>query len=381
MNNTINTSGLSIEKFETFILDVPTIRQHIMSVASMQQQTMVLLRLTFSDGTVGLGEATTIGGLSYGEESPEGIRLCLETYIKPLLLNQHYSSIGAMMAAIKRHIVGNRFAKCAVEIALYDALGHRLGVPVSELLGGRIVDRIPVLWVLASGNLENDIAEAEQMISSGRHNVFKIKIGKRSVEEDIAHVAAIKQAIGDRGSVRVDVNQAWTRSQANRGCRLLADAGIDLVEQPLARNDVEGASQLVSLGIIPIMLDESVQGPTGAFQLAQAKAADIYAIKILQSGGLSEGREVASIASRSGAALYGGTMLESPICTVASAQLFSTFEPFEWGTELFAPLLLKEQFINETLDYSDFHLTLPTSPGLGVTLDQDKVDYYRRADQ
>ena len=371
-------SNLKIERVETFILDVPTIRPHVLAMATMNHQSMVILRITFSDGTQGIGEATTIGGLSYGEESPESIKLTLDNYITPILLKRDYKSIGDTMSFIKRNIVGNRFAKCAVEIALYDALGHRLGVPVSELLGGRVVDRLPVLWVLASGNLETDIDEAHAMIDSRRHNVFKIKIGKRSVKEDVAHVAAIKKAIGDTGRVQVDVNQAWTRSQANLGAPMLADAGIDLVEQPLSCSDVQGAQHLVNQGVIPIMMDESVQGPKVALDLIRAKAADIYAIKILQAGGLTEAQDVIAMAKHSGAALYGGTMLESPVCTIASAQLFSTYETFEWGTELFSPLLQKDSFINETLDYSDFQLTVPATPGLGISLDEEKVEFYKR---
>ncbi|MBL4672958.1 MAG: muconate cycloisomerase [Arenicella sp.] len=371
-------SKLKIDNVETFLLDVPTIRPHVLAMVTMNHQSMVILRITFSDGTQGIGEATTIGGLSYGGESPESIKLTLDKYIAPILLEQDYKSVGATMSFIKHNIVANRFAKCAVEMALYDALGHRLGVSVSELLGGRVLDRLAVLWVLASGKLETDIDEAQRMIDSRRHNVFKIKIGKRSVDQDVAHVAAIKRAIGDAGRVQVDVNQAWTRAQANRGARMLADAGIELLEQPLVSSDVEGAQHLVSLGVIPIMLDESVQGPKVALDLVRAKAADIYAIKILQAGGLTEAQEVISVAKNSGAGLYGGTMLESPVSTIAAAQLFSTFDAFEWGTELFSPLLQKDSFINESLDYSDFQLTVPTGPGLGISLDQEKVDFYKR---
>ena len=71
-------------------------------------------------------------------------------------------------------------------------------------------------------------------------------------------------------------------------------------------------------------------------------------------------------------------MLESPVCTIASAQLFSTYEQFEWGTELFSPLLQRDSFINETLDYSNFQLTVPNTPGLGISLNQEKVDFYKR---
>src|SRR3546814_20580386 len=72
------------------------------------------------------------------------------------------------------------------------------------------------------------------MLAERRHQRFKLKIGRRSVQQDVAHVAAIKQALGDRGSVRVDVNMAWSELQARQGLAALADAGCELVEQPVA---------------------------------------------------------------------------------------------------------------------------------------------------
>ncbi|WP_280321536.1 enolase C-terminal domain-like protein [Sulfitobacter faviae] len=74
-----------------------------------------------------------------------------------------------------------------------------------------------VAWTLASGNSDTDIAEAQEMIETRRHNIFKLKIGKRSVQEDVAHVARIKQAVGDAASVRVDVNTAWSLQEARWG--------------------------------------------------------------------------------------------------------------------------------------------------------------------
>lgn len=373
-----NPQGLRIERIETQILDVPTIRAHVLSMATMNHKNIVLVRMHFSDGTVGLGEASTIGGLSYGNESPEGIKLAIDTYMAPILIDQPFTSIGAAMRNIEKQIVGNRFAKCALETAMLDAMGQRLSVPITELLGGRVTDRIPVLWVLASGDLNTDIAEAESMIDQRRHNVFKIKIGKRSLKEDIDHVAGIKRALGDAGEVRVDVNQAWSRSQASKGVAMLADAGVSLVEQPMAFDDYEGAAQLCRQSRIAVMADESVQGPNIAFDMARRQAADCYSIKIAQSGGLFAAQRVAAIVSSSGASLYGGTMLESAIGTIASAHLMATFSDIEWGTELFAPLLLKESFINESLDYSDFGLAVPNTPGLGLSLDEDRVAFFTR---
>src|SRR5690606_34738739 len=119
-----------------------------------------------------------------------------------------------------------------IESALLDAQGKRLGLPVSELLGGRVRDSLEVAWTLASGNTRQDIAEAEHMLDIRRHRIFKLKIGANEVSHDLKHVIAIKRALGDLASVRVDVNQYWDESQAVRACKILADHDIDLIEQP-----------------------------------------------------------------------------------------------------------------------------------------------------
>ena len=104
----------------------------------------------------------------------------------------------------------------------------------------------------------------------------------------------------------------------------------------------------------------------------------MFAVKIAQSGGLHAGRDVAAIADASGVALYGGTMLEAGVGTAASAHLFATFPKLAWGTELFGPLLLTEEILAEPLDYADFSLGVPTGPGLGIALDEDKIARFRR---
>jgi len=167
-----------IEQVETFLVDLPTIRPHQLAMTTMSSQTLMIVRIRCSDGIVGIGEGTTIGGLAYGAESPEGMKLAIDTYFAPHLLKSNPNQVGATMAAIGRAVQDNRFAKCAVETALLDALGKRAGLSVSDLLGGRFHDRLPVAWTLASGNTAGDIAEAEAMLAKRRHNVFKLKIGK-----------------------------------------------------------------------------------------------------------------------------------------------------------------------------------------------------------
>jgi muconate cycloisomerase len=369
---------IQIEAVEALLLDIPTIRPHQLSVATMRQQCLVLVRIRSSDGIVGWGEASTIGGLAYGEESPESIKVNIDTYMAPLLLGADAGSPAACMDMLGDSIQGNRFAKCALETALFDAQARRLGVPLSTLFGGRVRDNLPVAWTLASGDTARDIAEAEKMLDLQRHRIFKLKIGARELRADVAHVAAIKRALGERASVRVDVNQAWDETDAMLGMRMLEQAGVDLVEQPIAAGNHEGMRRLRQQNRVPLMADEALHGPADAYLLAAHRAADVFAIKITQSGGLRGAQQVAAIGAAAHVALYGGTMLEGAVGTIASAQLFATFPALVWGTELFGPLLLTEEILQMPLAYRDFALQLPTGPGLGIELDEDKLGFLRR---
>lgn len=363
---------------ETILVEIPTIRPHKMAVATMQTQTLVLIKITTEDGFVGWGEATTIGGLGYGEESPESIKTNIETYFSPLLKTLKAHNIAQIMQVLKKNINGNRFAKCAIQTALLDIQAQRLNLPLSELLGGRLRDSVPVLWVLASGDTQKDIAEAQKMIAIKRHNTFKLKIGSRPVEADVEHVLAIKQALGKDVSIRVDVNRAWSELDAIKGIQLLQDGGVDLIEQPCAIDNIDAMQRLSRRFDIAIMADESLMGPSSAYRLARTNVASVFAVKVAQSGGLLEGRDVATIAQLAGIDLYGGTMLEGPVGTIASAHLFSTFENLAAGTELFGPLLLTEEILKTPLQYQNFELVVPQNLGLGIELDQDKIDNLRR---
>jgi muconate cycloisomerase len=367
-----------IREIETTLVDVPTIRPHKLSVATMNTQTLVLVRVRCDDGIDGWGEATTIGGLNYGEESPESIKANIDAYIAPLLVGMDGCRVAAVMAKLRKTIQGNRFAKCAIETALLDAQGQRLGVPVSELLGGRVRATLPVAWTLASGDTATDIAEAETMLDKRRHRIFKLKIGARSVEDDVAHVLAIKRALGERASVRVDVNQAWSELEAVRGIAALADGGIDLVEQPVRADNRAALRRLSARFDVAVMADEALHGPGDAYDIARSEGADVFAVKIAQSGGLFPALQVAAVAQLAGIGLYGGTMLEGGIGTAASAHLCSTFADLSWDTELFGPLLLTEEVLQEPLVYKDFSLQVPDQPGLGVTIDTDKLRRMRR---
>ncbi|SAL62444.1 muconate/chloromuconate family cycloisomerase [Caballeronia telluris] len=367
-----------ITSVEAILVDLPTIRAHQLAMATMQQQTLVIVRLHSSDGIEGIGEATTIGGLSYGDESPEGIKLTIDTYLAPALVGLDSTNVNGAMLKLNKIARGNRFAKCAIETALLDAQGKRLGVPVSTLLGGAVRKTLPVLWTLASGDTQRDIEEAEMLLAERRHNTFKLKIGRRSVRDDVAHVSTIKAALGDRAKVTVDVNQAWNEVDAALGIEALEAAGIDLIEQPTPREQRGALARLASRFIVPIMADEAVTGPEDALELVRHACADVFALKIAKSGGIYGMMRVAAIADAAGVSLYGGTMLEGSIGSIASAHGFSALPQLAWGTELFGPLLLKDDIVTARPQYRDFDLHLTDGPGLGLQIDEDKLAFYRR---
>lgn len=367
-----------IDVIETMIVDVPTIRGHVLSMATMRTQTAVLVRIRFSDGSEGLGEGTTIGGLSYCPESPESIQSVIETYIAPGIVGLDGDDINSVTQLVDRMVQGNRIAKSAIEIALWDGLGKRLGVPVSQLFGGAVHKRLPVAWTLASGNSDTDIAEAEEMIERGRHNIFKLKIGKRAVADDVAHVSKIAKALGDRASIRVDVNQAWSLQDARWGLKGLQEAGCVLVEQPIKARYRNAMAELTAKYEIALMADEILNGPEDALVVAANHCADVFAVKVAQSGGLKRGAEVIAIGQAAGLGLYGGTMLETGLGTSAALQLFATVDRLEWGTELFGPLLLTDEILTNPIVYTDFNVEVPQGHGIGAELDMDKVNFYSR---
>ena len=378
INSAIPGMNAQITSVEAILVDLPTIRAHQLAMATMQQQTLVIIRLRSSDGIEGIGEATTIGGLSYGEESPEGIKLTIDTYLAPAIIGHDAINTNDAMLKLNKVARGNRFAKCAIETALLDAQGKRLGVPVSTLLGGAVRKTLPVLWTLASGDTQRDIEEAEMLLAERRHNTFKLKIGRRSVRDDVAHVSRIKAALGERAKVTVDVNQAWNEVDAALGIEALEAAGVDLIEQPTPREQRGALARLASRFIVPIMADEAVTGPEDALELVRGACADVFALKIAKSGGIYGMMRTAAIADAAGVSLYGGTMLEGSIGSIASAHGFAALPQLAWGTELFGPLLLKDDIVAARPQYRGFDLHMPEGPGLGLHIDEEKLAFYRR---
>lgn len=369
---------LAVESVDTSIIDLPLRRPHRFTSLTIDHQSYVLVRVRTAEGIEGIGEAVVPGGPWWGGESIEGIKVAIDTYLGQCVTGRNATRVESLRHEMDRVVHGNPFAKAAVEMALFDVWGKALDMPVYDLVGGLYRTAIPVTWALGADDAPVVIEEIEGKLDAGLHASFKLKMGAQDAERDVARVLDITQALAKRTSLRVDLNCAWDELTATRWLPELEAGGIELVEQPVPGWHVDALARLSALLRIPIMADESVWSPQDAFRLARAAAADIFALKIPKSGGLTMVRRVASIAAAAGISCHGGTTIESSIGTAASAQLYGALPEVTEGCELFGPLLLADDVVAEGLDYRDGQLHVPGGPGIGITLDEDKVRHYTR---
>jgi muconate cycloisomerase len=369
----------AIASIRSTIVDVPTVRRHELSSLSVTAQSYVIVELRLANGADGIGEAATLGGPRWSEESVESIKATIDAYLAPALLGAPADGFQAartrMDAAAKR----NNAAKAAIESALFDAVGKTLGVPAVQLLGGAVRESMPVLWTLASGDPAQEIEEAENKLAARLHDTFKVKIGAQSPEADLARLRRLAGVLAGRASLIVDANQAWDEATALRCLSVLAELGIGLVEQPLPAWNLAGMARLRARSTVPLMADESVFSTHDMLDVARAGAAEVVSLKLVKHGGLLATRDVAAIAEAAGIGLYGGCLLESSIGAAAHLQVFAGLRELPWGCEHFGPQILVDDLVEEPLRFADFQIHLPTGSGLGVTVDQEKLRRYARA--
>lgn len=369
---------MKIRSVDVYILDLPTIRPHQLAMHTIVSQAVVVGCVTADDGSEGWSEVATIGGASYGESTPEAIKANIDAYITPLVIGKDPIHFDKIMHDVSTQVRGNYFAKTVVEAAIIDLAARSKGVPAFELFGGQIHQSLPIAWTLASGDTAKDIEEAKELYQQKRHKIFKLKIGKGDPFKNVEHVRQIKAALADDVRITVDVNQAWDEDTSNYCIAALQDGGVSMVEQPLPTWNYEGMSRLTSRFVVPIMADEAANSVHDVFQIAKHRAGNCIALKPCKHGGLTQTKKVAAIAEGAGLGLYGGTMIESSLGTAICAQLYSTIPNLQFGTEIFGPLLFKDDITETTLQFENFEVVIPNGPGFGLNIDREKVKHYAR---
>lgn len=369
---------MTIKEFKTYILDMETVRPHKLSMTTITTQAMIVGRAIAEDGTEGWSEVANIGGIAYGEQTPEAIKINIDTYLADFVIGKKAKDFNKIMWEISHYAKGNNYSKAVVEGALIDLAARQKGVPAYELLGGKIHDSIPLAWTLASGDTERDIKEAKHMLEIKRHNIFKLKIGSGDPDENVEHTRKIIEAVGDQARITVDINQAWDEDTAVRCIKKLEEYGVSMIEQPVPVWNQAAMTRLTERFDVPIMADESSTYVHDTYSIIKNRAGDSIALKPCKHGGLLETKKVAGIAEGAGVGLYGGTMIESTLGSSMALSVYSTIHEFEFGTELFGQFLFKDRITVEELEVKDFELVVPDGPGFGLTVDIDQVKKFAR---
>ena len=250
---------------------------------------------------------------------------------------------------------GSQAARAAIDITLHDLWGKRLGQPLYRLLGLNPHATPPTSFTIA-------MDEPELMAQRARESgmpLIKIKLGS---PDDLQKVRLIREATNAR--LQVDANAGWTREQAARLIPQLAEFGLELVEQPLPKGDIEGLRQL-RLQLqeahidLPIFADESIK--TAQDVAAHAGAVDGVVIKLMKSGGIREALRAIHTARALAMRIMLGCMVESSVGVTAAAHL----APLCDYADLDGPLLIKnDPFCG--LQYAGSRLVLPDGAGIGV---------------
>lgn len=349
-----------------------------MSFGEIGRQHLMLVRIVDEDGVEGVGEACVMGGPYWNCETIEGAQAVVTRYASPHLLGRGFDGLHAFSAVLWKLFRGNGAARCALEMAYLDLLGKKAGQPAVQLLGGAVRQRIPVAWTLRSGALADALEDGEEAIRERGHRMFKLKVGIAEPASEIAFAAALVERFQGRARILVDANQAWTQDAAREILPRLADAGVCAVEQPVAAHDVLAMARLVRDGALAVIADEPLTDPGVATMFAAAGAASGFSLKPQRDGGLCSSLQMAAIAKAHGISCYGGTMLETSLGTAALCALYAVVPDLQWGCELLGPLRLDGDIVAVPLHPQDGDYSVPSGPGLGVTLDEERIDYLVR---
>ena len=275
----------------------------------------------------------------------------------------------------------------AVDIALWDIAGKAAGQSVSDLLGGRIRDKVAVYATglyYTEGEFPTRLLDEATMYVELGFKGMKTKIGGLPIAEDVRRVAAIRGAIGDDIRLMVDANQAYPASTAIRIGNELAAYDITWFEEPVNAKDVDAYLQVQAAVPMPVAGGENLRTRYEFKDFFARRAYDIAQPDVVNAGGITEMRNIAMTANSYGI-LVNPHVWGSPVMIAASLHLASTippcppaYEPRPYEQEPVmefdrTPSGIREGITAEPFDQQDGFVSVPTGPGLGVEIDEEAV--------
>ncbi len=357
----------------------------------------VLVHVHTDEGLTGLGESAHFGG------PPDTTRAILEHELANLIIGRPAHEIESIWHRMFHRSMqhGRRGAVVAamsgIDIALWDLLGKATGRPVHELLG-TFQTRLPAYasgGFYLAGQSPDDLADELHGYVRRGFRAVKMKVGRNpevalnplrsafddafchvTVRADLERVQAVRDRIGPDIGLMVDANSGWNANVALRAMPLLEEADVAWLEEPLFPEDVVGNSRLTRAGSIPIAGYETIQARFGYKDLVAAGGVDIVQPDATWTGGITECRRIAALASchNLGCAPH---VFGSAVGLAANAHLFASVPNavlFEFDQ---TPNALRDELLTSPIDIDvDGMVTVPSGPGLGIELDGDTVARY-----
>jgi len=365
---------MKITKIESIPISIPLRKPYVISRGPILTLDHIVTKVYTDENIIGFGEAAPLP--IFSDETQEDIKIIIDNYLAPVVIGEDPFDMEKLLEKMDKSITGHTFAKAAIECALWDIMGKSVKKPVYKLLGGLYRDKIPVVWAVGLGNPSEMAEEAKKYVEMG-FTTIKIKIGINP-KKDLERVAAVRSAIGDGPSVRVDANQGYTADVAIKICRKMEKYDLELIEQPVPRHDLNGMAAVARALDTPIMADESVFTPEDAIQVVRKEAAGIINIKIMKSGGLYNSKKIAAIAESAGIPCIVGSMIEMGIGTVAGAHFACAIKIIRYPCELIGNMLLEDDILKEQYVGEKGFLRIPQGHGLGIEVKEDGIDKYKR---
>ncbi len=355
---------MKIQSIQFGMLRVPLKSPFKTALRTVEQVEDVILIIETDNGCRGYGSAPATAVIT--GETHGSIIEAISKVIAPRLIGRSIEDLNDLTNRVQHSIVKNYSAKAAVEIALYDLFGQLYDAPVYKLLGGG--DNVITTDITISVDYIDKMVEDALAALELGFETLKIKVGKDPAL-DVERIKAIHAAVNDRALIRLDANQGWTPKQAVRVLRTLEESGVqlELVEQPVCGDDIDGMKYVNERVDTPVMADESSFGPRQAMDVIINRAADIINIKLMKTGGISNAIKVADLSGTFGAKCLIGCMLESSIGVAAAAHVAAAKSAEITMVDLDAPSLCAFDPVQSGVTFNHSEITISDAPGLGIT--------------
>ena len=335
-------------RVEHEVLTLHTRDPFVIARGAYAEHVNVLVRVTADDGEYGLGEAAPN---AYYGESPRSAVAALER-AAPLLARASGEDVEAVEDELRAALPDARSVTAALSIALYDLAAKRRSLPLHRMWGLDPGDAPLSSFTIPIG----DPAVLEERVSrAAEYPILKIKLGAG----DEPRVLEIVRRAAPGKTLRVDANAAWSREHAAEMLAILAEHDVELLEQPLPADDVDGLRELQSRTSIPIIADESCRVAADVERLAGAVHG--INVKLAKCGGLTEARRLIGAARAHGMSVMAGCMIESSVGISGIAQIAPLLDYADLDG---AALLADDPFIGVSIPAG--RITFPAEPGIGV---------------